>query len=61
MKNIELWNICSRTSSVREEHQPISYYTTSYGRHYNQNAFIREQTDKSMLMFFIKLDFFNFI
>lgn len=35
------------TVTAREERKPISYYTTSYGQHYNQAAFSREQTTTS--------------
>ncbi|CAF0967373.1 unnamed protein product [Rotaria sp. Silwood1] len=34
-----------RALSVKDEHQPLSYYTTSYNQHYNQTAFLREQTN----------------
>jgi hypothetical protein len=35
------------TTTATDERQPISYYTTSYGQHYNQIAQFREQTNTS--------------
>ncbi|CAF4517847.1 unnamed protein product [Rotaria sp. Silwood2] len=34
-----------RSLSMKDEHQPLSSYTTSYNQHYNQTAFLREQTN----------------
>ncbi len=35
------------TIVTRDERQPISYYTTSYGQHYSQPALFREQMNTS--------------
>ncbi|CAF3889372.1 unnamed protein product [Rotaria sordida] len=39
-----------RASSMRDEYQPLSSYTTSYNQHYNQTALLREQTNASHLV-----------
>jgi len=37
------------TTTARYKRQPVSYYTTSYGQHYNQTAQFREQTNTSTI------------